>query len=232
MWLIGTDCMNDLEITGRARTHVIELNTPPCVLHYEAIASFLAMRDAAASDGIDLQARSSFRDFATQIAIWNAKWRGERPLLGRSGEILDRAAIRDSDMVDVILAWSSIPGGSRHHWGTDLDVIDANAVPAGYEVRLVPSEYASEGVFGNLSRWLDENLERFGFFRPYRTERGGYCPEPWHISYAPVAQPALEQLTLTVLRVALTASEIEGKAFILDRLPEIYTRYLLNIDPP
>ena len=65
--------MNELELTGRARTHVVELQQPRCMLHYEAVASFLAMRDAAAYDGIDLAARSSFRDFDTQLAIWNRK---------------------------------------------------------------------------------------------------------------------------------------------------------------
>lgn len=224
--------MNDFEITGRARGHIVELQTPQCALHYEAIASFLAMRDAAAAESIELSARSSFRDFATQVTIWNRKWRGERPLLSRSGEVLDRSAIRDSDMVDTILAWSSIPGGSRHHWGSDLDVIDTRALPPDYAVQLVPSEYAANGVFGKLSQWLDRNLSRFGFFRPYRSDRGGYCPEPWHISYAPVALPALEHLSLGVLREALVASDMQGKQFVLDRLPEIYTRYLLNIDPP
>src|SRR5690606_42052597 len=65
---------------------------PPCTLHYEVVASWLAMRDAASADGIDLQARSSFRDFATQVAIWNSKWRGERPLYDREGR--DRKSTR------------------------------------------------------------------------------------------------------------------------------------------
>ena len=33
--------------------------------------------------------------------------------------------------IDAILCWSALPGGSRHHWGTDCDVIDAAALPAG-----------------------------------------------------------------------------------------------------
>ena len=189
------------------------------------------MRDAAAGAGIVLEARSSFRDFATQLMIWNRKWRGERPLWSRNGTLLDRAQIKDSDMVDTILAWSSIPGGSRHHWGSDLDVVDAAAIPAGYEVQLIASEYAPNGIFARLNDWLNENLARFGFFCPYRTDRGGYCPEPWHISYAPVALPALEQLSLASLRQALAESAMDGKQFVLDRLPEIYTRYLLNVDP-
>jgi LAS superfamily LD-carboxypeptidase LdcB len=224
--------MNELELTGRARTHVIELEQPPCALHYEVVASFLAMRDAAAADGIDLQARSSFRDFDTQVAIWNRKWRGERALLDREGRRIERSRISDAECVDAILCWSAIPGGSRHHWGSDIDVIDANAIPAGYEVQLVPQEYAADGIFARLNDWLDANMRRFGFFRPYRIDRGGVSPEPWHLSYAPVAVPALEALSLSMLRHVVESSAIEGKPHVLARLPEIYTRFLLSIDPP
>ncbi len=222
--------MNELELTGRARTHVVELNQPYCTLHYEAVAAFLSMRDAAAADGIDLVARSSFRDFDTQVTIWNRKWNGERPLYDRKGQLLDRASLSDNAAVDAILYWSAIPGGSRHHWGSDVDVIDAVAVPKDYEVQLVPGEYATDGIFANLTRWLDANMKRFGFFRPYRTDRGGVSPEPWHLSYAPVSLPALEALSLSMLRQVIDASTIAGKTHVLARLPEIYTRFMLTID--
>ena len=144
--------MNELELTGRARTHVVELAQPRCALHYEVVASFLAMRDAAAAYGIDLSPRSTFRDFDTQVSIWNRKWSGERPLYDRSGQRLDRSQIADRDTVDAILCWSAVPGGSRHHWGTDVDVIDAAAVPAGYTVELLSSEYAPDGIFARSPR--------------------------------------------------------------------------------
>lgn len=224
--------MNELELTGQVRTHVVELNEPRCVLHYEAVASFLAMRDEAREQGIDLTPRSSFRDFETQVAIWNRKWSGERPLYDRHGVLVERASLSDADAVDAILCWSAIPGGSRHHWGSDIDVIDAAAVPAGHKVELLPGEYASDGIFARLSQWLDANMRRFGFYRPYRTDRGGVSPEPWHLSYAPVAQAALESLSLSTLRRVLEASGIEGKSYVLTRLPEIYTRFLLAVDAP
>ena len=224
--------MNELELTGRARTHIVEMQQPHCMLHYEAVVSFLAMRDAAASDGIDLVARSSFRDFDTQVLIWNRKWQGERPIFDRLGHLLDRAKLADPDVVDAILCWSAVPGGSRHHWGSDVDVIDAAAVPSGYSVQLVPEEYASNGIFAKLSSWLEANMKSFGFFRPYRTDRGGVSPEPWHLSYAPVSLPALEELSLSMLRQVIEGSSIAGKPYVLARLPEIYTRFLLAIDSP
>jgi LAS superfamily LD-carboxypeptidase LdcB len=224
--------MNEFEATGRASSHVIQIEQPACQMHYEAVAAFLAMRDAAAADGIDLTIRSSFRDFATQLLIWNRKWRGEKPLYSREGALLDAANLTDDDKVDAILAWSAVPGGSRHHWGSDIDVIDAASVPAGYKVQLIVDEYRADGIFGRLSAWLDANMARFGFFRPFRTDKGGVCIEPWHLSYAPVSVPTLESLGLTVLRRALEAADLEGKPQVLARLPEIYTRYILNVDAP
>jgi len=224
--------MNEFELTGRASTHIVELAQPRCALHYEAAASFLAMRDAAQRDGLDLAARSSFRDFDTQLTIWNAKWSGERPLFDRQGRPLERRQLADSQAVDAILCWSAIPGGSRHHWGSDVDVIDAASVPAGYAVQLVPAEYARDGIFGRLSAWLDANMQCFGFFRPYRTDRGGVSPEPWHLSYAPVSLPALESLSLSMLRHVLEGSAIAGRPHVLARLPEIYTRFMLAVDSP
>jgi LAS superfamily LD-carboxypeptidase LdcB len=224
--------MNELELTGRTRTHVVELERPRATLHYEVAASLLAMRDAAAVDGIDLAVASSFRDFDTQLRIWNAKWAGERPLYDRQGQSVERSRIDDGDMVDTILCWSAIPGGSRHHWGSDIDVFDAAAVPAGYKLQLIPSEYSHDGVFSRLTAWLDQNMQRFGFFRPYRTDRGAVMPEPWHLSYGPVALPALESLSLSALRHVLESSTIAGKPHVLGRLPEIYTRYLLSVDGP
>ena len=94
----------------------------------------------------------------------------------------------------------------------------------------MPGEYATDGIFANLTRWLDANMKRFGFFRPYRTDRGGVSPEPWHLSYAPVSLPALEALSLSMLRQVIDASSIAGKAHVLARLPEIYTRFMLTID--
>jgi LAS superfamily LD-carboxypeptidase LdcB len=224
--------MNPLELTGRARTHVIELQQPSCVMHYEVVAAFLSLRDAALLDGMDVQVASSFRDFDTQVSIWNRKWSGERPLYDRGGSLLQRAGMPDGDVVDAILCWSAVPGGSRHHWGSDIDVFDAAALTEGYQVQLVPAEYASNGIFGKLSAWLELNMQRFGFFRPYRTDRGGVSPEPWHLSYAPVSLPALESLSLSLLRQVLEGSSIAGKAHVLARLPEIYTRFLLPIDGP
>lgn len=190
------------------------------------------MRRAAAQNGIDLVAVSSFRDFARQRAIWNAKFRGERKAADRRGRRIDLLRLDPSARVEAILWWSALPGASRHHWGSDIDVFDRAAMPAGYRVQLLPEEYAPGGVFAGLTRWLDANLERFGFFRPYDADRGGVHPEPWHISYAPIALHAAEALTLELVADTLRDADVLGKSRVLQRLPEIHRRFVANVARP
>ncbi|HEY2592131.1 MAG TPA: D-alanyl-D-alanine carboxypeptidase family protein, partial [Steroidobacteraceae bacterium] len=93
-------------------------------------------------------------------------------------------------------------------------------------------EFAGSGPFGKLSAWLTEHAAEFGFFRPYASDRGGVMPEPWHLSYAPLAVPALAALTLEVLAEVVGSSSMDGRELVLAQLPELYERYVLAIDPP
>src|SRR5688572_2341659 len=129
------------QLTGRSRGHLDEVPDPRCSLHREVVAPYLAMRAAAAADGIDLVAFSGFRDFDRQLGIWNGKFRGERPMQDRAGQPIDALTLSPADRVTAILWWSALPGASRHHWGTDFDVMDAQALPAGYRLQVIPAEY-------------------------------------------------------------------------------------------
>ena len=40
--------LNDLELTGRARTHVVQVEDLRCALHRDVLEPFLALRTAAA----------------------------------------------------------------------------------------------------------------------------------------------------------------------------------------
>jgi LAS superfamily LD-carboxypeptidase LdcB len=219
------------QLTGRSRDHLTELTDPACVLHREVVSPFLTLRAAAAADGIDLVAVSSFRDFDRQLGIWNGKFRGERELQGRDGRPLDVAGLTAAERVQAILWWSALPGTSRHHWGTDFDVVDAAAMP-GYRPRLIPAEYLPGGPFHRLTTWLDARMQDFGFFRPYGTDRGGVSPEPWHLSHARVAAAAAEQFSVSGLREVLVAADIEGKEEILAALARNYSNYVVNVDAP
>jgi len=218
------------QLTGRVRTHLSEHKDPPCALHREVLKPFLAMRAAAAADGIDLTAFSSFRDFDRQLGIWNGKFRGERPMQDRNGKPLNALELPPAKRVEAILWWSALPGASRHHWGTDFDVMDARAMPPGYKLRVVPEEYGVSGPFHRLTGWLDAHMHGFGFFRPYTNDRGGVAPEPWHLSHAAIARRAQAALSVDGLREVLAASGIEGKVEVLASLAQSFSNYVVNVD--
>lgn len=224
--------MNAVELTGRARTHIIALPQPACAVHIHAAAAFLQLRRAAGAAGFDLTPASSFRDFDRQLSIWNAKFTGERPLLDAAGRVLDVMQLSPSERVAAILVWSALPGASRHHWGTDLDLFDAGAINPDYQLQLTAAEFSAGGPFGPVSEWLDNHAARFGFFRPFRGVLSGVQSEPWHFSFAPVAENARRALTPAVLQAAIAESPLLGKDHVMARLEELHARYVAAIDWP
>lgn len=224
--------LDALALTGRSTTHVADhFYDKGNSFRAESTAAeaFLSLREAATQAGINLHVASAFRSFDQQLSIWQAKWQGRRVLLDAQGRALDPATLDDAARVGAILEWSALPGASRHHWGSDFDVFDKAAMPNSYDLQLIPSEYSREGIFAHLTGWLDVNMARFGFFRPYDAERGGVHPEPWHLSFAPVAVPALAALTPELVRDAIQAAEIDGKAAILAQLETIHACHICRV---
>jgi LAS superfamily LD-carboxypeptidase LdcB len=224
--------VNHAELTGRARTHIAAVADPECLLHAQAVAPFLNLRRAAQADGIDLVPMSGFRDFARQLAIWNGKFSGERPMYDALGVKLNAAALSSWERIKAILLWSALPGASRHHWGTDVDLVDGKATEAGYQIKLTREEFAPGGPFAALDLWLEYHAARFGFFRPFQGVRSGVQPEPWHFSFAPIAEKARRRLSPDVLRAAIAAAPLLGKEVVLQHLDELHTRYVATIDLP
>lgn len=211
------------QLIGIDDQHLILLGSGPHRLAPETAHAFSAMQQAASAQGHNLQPASSWRSFERQLLIWNGKWRGERPLLGAEGEQLDVTTLSNEQKLEAILRWSALPGISRHHWGTDLDIYDPDRLPEGTGLQLEAWEYEAGGWFAELSLWLQAHMGEFGFFLPYRGTRGRVAYEPWHLSHAPLARGL--QIDRHVLAKRLAMSDIEGKALILDRLDEIIERH-------
>lgn len=163
-------------------------------VHKEVVTPFLALREAALAEGFDLRIVSGFRNFQRQWRIWEAKARGERPVLDRLAMPVNVAQCSDEDLLFHILHWSALPGASRHHWGTDIDIYDAAAVSEDYEVQLIPAETEAPGPFAALHAWLDDYLPETDFYRPYTSQNAGIAPERWHLSYHPLANQFQQQL--------------------------------------
>ena len=92
-------------------------------LDSEVSRQFGLLQLDARAEGFQLVAASSYRSYESQLTIFNAKWRGERPVLDDADRPLSRELYSDEQWLHRILRFSALPGTSRHHWGTDLDAV-------------------------------------------------------------------------------------------------------------
>ncbi|QIL84857.1 M15 family metallopeptidase [Vibrio sp. HDW18] len=221
--------MTPEQLTGQTDSHLVSvmIGQKAFLVHSQVSADLLALKQAAAQAGFNLCIASGFRSFEQQLSIWDQKMTGQRPILDQQSQPLNASAISEADKVLAILRWSALPGASRHHWGTDFDVYDQDALPSNTRLLLEPWEYLT-GHQSQFWQWLTSHLSQFGFFFPYQDGQGvGF--EPWHISHHATAQQCLSEFSEPLLQAQLTSAEIEGKTTIHAMLPEIYLRFITNI---
>jgi len=218
-------------LTGRDEGHLVAAPNGQR-LQQPVVAAFCALQAEARAAGFELAIASGFRSYSRQLAIWNGKASGSRPVYADDGSQIAIATLSPAERLRAILRFSAIPGTSRHHWGTDLDVYDAAAVPDGYRLQLSPAEVAPGGLFDPLHRWLDARMDAggsHGFYRPYTRDRGGVAPERWHLSYAPLAAGYERQLD-TRLLLDCWADCAAGELLLVEEiragLPAILDRYV------
>jgi zinc D-Ala-D-Ala carboxypeptidase len=140
-------------------------------LHTEAYQAFKKMHAAAMKEGIRLVVVSGTRSFYDQKIIWEHKWNSSRFAGASNGP----------DRAKSILRYSSVPGTSRHHWGTDMDL---NSLSSAYYK-------SAQGI--KMYTWMTRNAHKFGFYQPFNADRSsGYQEEKWHWSYVPLSKNYLE----------------------------------------
>lgn len=226
--------MMTLQLLGCTDAHVVVLPCQDSVyIHHRVLAPFQQLQKAAKKAGFDLRVASGFRGFDRQRLIWNGKCRGERPLLSSDGQILNSHSLSAMEKIEAILRWSALPGASRHHWGTECDIYDAAAMPDGYQLALHPDEYTGGGLFAPMMAWLGRYLQQpssEAFYQPYLHDRGGVAPEPWHISYRPIAETYASQWTIALLREHLQQlpikEQLEEQSTVIAQLDMIYQRFI------
>ena len=226
--------MNIEVLFGKTLEHLVPLEGTKFLLHKQAHSEFIRLQKDAAVAGFDLQIASGFRDFNRQLGIWNAKARGERTLIDKNEIPLVFSQLSPVEILFAILRWSALPGCSRHHWGTDIDVFNAKT-QARDDVKLVPSECEGNGPASSLHEWLDDKIaagESYGFFRPYATDRDGVAPERWHLSYYPVARRMADHFTFSLFKKNVEENEIVLKNEIIENADEIFRRFVMNFDLP
>ncbi|SFW68403.1 M15 family metallopeptidase [Cellulophaga fucicola] len=207
------------ELMGQAD---IELYGKDINLRKEAYEAFKKMKVAAYSAGIDLKIVSSYRNFRRQEGIWERKYI----------KYTDNQNLKPLDAIEKIIEYSTIPGTSRHHWGTDIDIIDGYQKTNG-DV-LVPSKFEEGGPFKELKKWMDENANDFGFHLVYTNDkkRRGFKYEPWHYSYAPISKPMLEQFRgKNIMRLIQEQELLGSEHFTAGFLRSYIVNNILDINP-
>jgi LAS superfamily LD-carboxypeptidase LdcB len=223
---------NPAILTGRSEVELDVLLGTPYRVHQQVLSPLQGLMHKATAAGFDLQVVSAFRSFDDQLKIWNRKASGQRPVLDATGKPVDIFSISSLELVHCILRWSALPAASRHHWGTDIDVIDARRLPAGYQVQLVPQEVEAGGMFSLMHEWLDDNMEAFGFYRPYDRDRGGVSPERWHLSYYPLSSRFTDALQEAMIFDAWKDKQVELREVVEKNLSQLFHRFVRNVSPP
>lgn len=221
-------------LVGQSDTHLCSPSDAEALgvrMHQDVVDPFAQLVAAAGAQGFDIAALSGFRGFDQQLSIWNRKASGQLPVLDSHARPLDIATLSEEALVFSILRWSALPGASRHHWGTDLDIYDMATKPDGYEVQLVPEEVNAGGMFAQLHEWLDRQIANdaaCGFFRPYDIDRHGVAPERWHVSFAPLAAMYERMLSVELLRASIEEADMLLKDVVLVHLDDIFQRFVIN----
>lgn len=162
------------QILGLNQSHL----KPQGNLEKNTYKAFLNLKQAAEESQINLQIASGYRSFYDQKRIFESKYRR-----------YTAEGLSELDSIKKIITYSTIPGTSRHHWGTDFDLIDANVVPPEGDL-LLEKNYHGNGPYCRLFEWMITNGPDFGFELVYTNNyyRKGFKYEPWHFSYKPIAQ--------------------------------------------
>jgi D-alanyl-D-alanine carboxypeptidase len=115
--------------------------------------AWIAMKDAAAKDAVELLIVSGFRSVDYQASLIRKKLAAGQP-------------------ISAILTVNAAPGYSQHHTGRAVDIATPGSRP-------LTSSFEQTTAFD----WLCSNAGAFGFQLPYhRDNRYGITYEPWHWS--------------------------------------------------
>ena len=182
------------------------------LLEKETYSAFIKMKDAAEKDGIIIKLVSGFRDFYRQQMIWNNKYK----------KFTNEFSLDGPTAIKEIIRFSTIPGTSRHHWGTEIDIIDKNF--ENEKDLLISKKYKEGGIFNSLKKWMDKNSKRFGFYIVYDDDsnRPGFEYEPWHYTYKPISDLYQREFLKLNLKSIISKTKVEGKEFINDEFIKKY----------
>lgn len=198
---------NDM-LLGRSELTLYNDSIP---LTLKAGKAFVKMQKAAKKDGILLQIVSGYRSYDRQKSIWNRKFKTNKA-----------NGLSPEENIQKIIEYSTLPGTSRHHWGTEIDLIDGSKKREG-DV-LVAEKFHGNGPYVRMKEWMDLNAAKYGFYLPYtqNPDRPGFYYEPWHYSYAPLSIPLLKSYVKMDLNKVLITDGLEGSTHLTSKFISTY----------
>tara|TARA_B100000575_G_scaffold136105_1_gene108491 strand:+ start:4600 stop:5232 length:633 start_codon:yes stop_codon:yes gene_type:complete len=183
--------------------------------------AFKKMEKAALKDGIKLKIVSAYRSYDRQKTIWNNKYL----------RFTKDYNLEPEKAISEIMRFSTIPGTSRHHWGTEIDIIDGKHKDE--EDVLIGEKFKKNGIFYEMKKWLDRNSEKYGFYIVYTDDkkRKGFEHEPWHFSYKPASMELLKLFIKSDLKKVIKNGEIKGSEYFTNEFIEKYIKeFILDIN--
>ena len=187
----------------------------------EANEALQKMSTKAQKEGISIKVISSYRSFERQKVIWNRKF-----------SKFKSEGMNDYQVIGKIIEYSTLPGTSRHHWGTEIDIIDA--IPPQEGDVLLPEKFHDKGPYNGLREWLEINAKNYGFFLPYNRDenRSGFKYEPWHYSFAPLSKPMLKSYMELDYKTMIVSEDLKGGHLLDHEFLENYIQsHVMGIDP-
>jgi len=181
----------------------------------EVMEAYRDLREAALKDGWRLQLVSGYRSFGNQRRIWNKNDR----------RLADREDLTEGAKVRIIMSTVSIPGLSRHHWGTELDITERSL-----RGQLVPLKEGTPKKVRDFYDWMERNAPRYGFCRVYQGKGGSIVDEPWHWSYHPFASIYQEQFVKIGDFKGILNKDVAGIRYIIRNFGEIFTLAVRSVD--
>jgi LAS superfamily LD-carboxypeptidase LdcB len=185
-------------------------------LRKETFNAFRGMQIAAKKEGVDLKIASATRNFDYQKDLWNKKWNGYTLVDDKD---LSKSLPDGAERFEKILEYSAAPGTSRHHWGTDIDINNANIA-------------YFETVYGKkVYAWLVNNAPSFGFCQTYTLKDDlrttGYNEEKWHWSFLPLSKTFTEEYKNLITNADING--FEGEEYVVNF--DLLNNYVLAINP-
>lgn len=181
----------------------------------EVMDAFLKLRARAEQDNWHLILVSGYRSFWSQRRIWNHY----DNLYRSSDKLSEKARVR------AIMSLVSVPGLSRHHWATELDISEKNL--RGQLVRIQPSTPKRVVDFYN---WMAVNAPQFGFCRVYLGIHGAVTDEPWHWSYFPYSRIYEKQFMALSDYHRILDISVDDVDYLMKNFPKILKREIGSVN--